>query len=380
LKIKQLSNDIDAKKYLTELNVDSGGIKILAKKMSLHLYLIENMHYAAANILKQDALSIGADLAVPQGVITCSQERVNAILIGSRKHIEILSRKELAQPFGLKEIAKDLQQLLKQVKMYNPRIMGVINANDDSFYSESRFKESNALEAIYKMKSSGATIIDIGGVSSRPGASNVSSKDELLRVKPIINSLYEQKMYDEIELSIDSYSPNVISYALERGFHIVNDITGLQDDDVCKLISTFNATAVIMHMQGTPETMQSLPSYKDVVLEIDEFFNLQIEKAKSFAIEKIMLDVGIGFGKTLEHNLELLKHLEHFTHHGYELLFGASRKSMINQILDTPIEKRLSATLALHLKAIENGATVIRVHDVEEHFQMLSVHEALKLV
>jgi len=380
LKIKKLSNNIDAKKYLTELNVDSGGIKILSKKMSLHLYLIEDIHYAAANILKQDALSIGADLAVPKGVITCSQERVNAILIGSRKHMEILSRKELAQPFGLKEIAKDLQQLLKQVKINKPKIMGIINANDDSFYPNSRFKESRALEAIYEMKSSGASIIDIGGVSSRPGAPDVSSKDELMRVKPIIDSLYQQKMYEEIELSIDSYSPNVISYALERGFHIVNDITGLQNDDVCELISTFKATAVIMHMQGTPKIMQNSPSYKDVILEVDKFFGIQIEKAKYFGIKKIMLDVGIGFGKTLKHNLELLKHLEHFTHHGHEILFGASRKSMINEILKTPIEKRLSATLILHLKAVENGASVIRVHDVKEHVQMLSVHEALKLI
>jgi len=380
LKIKQLSTEIDTKKYLTDLNVDASGIKILAKKMHLHLYFIQDMHYAAANILKQDALSIGADLAVPQGVITCSQERVDAILIGSRKHIEILSRKELAQPFGLKEIAKDLQQLLKPAKFNDIRIMGVINANDDSFYSGSRFKESSALEAIYKMKNSGAKIIDLGGVSSRPGALAVSEEEELARVKPIIDALYAQKTYEDIELSIDSYAPNVISYALEHGFHIVNDITGLQDDNVCKLISTYNATAVIMHMQGTPQTMQNSPKYEDVVLEVDSFFSRQIEKAKSFKIEKIMLDVGIGFGKTLGDNLELLKHLEHFRHHGYEILFGASRKSMINQILQTPIEKRLSATLALHLKAIQNGASLIRVHDVEEHFQMLSVHEALKMV
>ena len=380
MKIKRLSNDIDTKEYLNRLNVDSGGIKILSKKMQLYLYHIQDMHYAAANILKQDALSIGADLAVPQGVITCSQERVDAILIGSRKHIEILSRKELAQPFGLKYIAKDLQKLLKPLSTRELKIMGVINANDDSFYSQSRFKENDALEAILNMQKQGAKIIDIGGVSSRPGSINVSADEEFSRIKPIVDALYSQNIHESIKLSIDSYTPKVVSYALEHGFHIVNDITGLADDELCKLVASYNAKAVIMHMQGAPKTMQKNPEYLDVVLEVDEFFTRQIEKAKSFGIEDIALDVGIGFGKTLEHNLELLKHLKHFTHHGQEILFGASRKSMIDKILPTPVEERLSATLALHLKAIENGATIIRAHDVKEHFQAISVYQALKSV
>lgn len=377
MKIKRLSSEIDAKKYLTKLNVDSGGIKILANKMEQHLYYISEMKTAAANILKQDALSIGADLAVPQGVITYSTETVDAILIGTRKHMEILSRKELAQPFGLKEIAKNLKQMLQTKGQTEIRLMGIVNANDDSFYANSRFKESHAVKAIEQMVSEGANIIDIGAVSSRPGAKYVEPEDELKRVKPIIDALYLEKFHEKTILSLDSYTPKVISYALERGFHIINDITGLQNDDVCKLVGEYNATAVIMHMQNSPKNMQNNPSYSDVITEIDDFFLTRIEKADHFSIKNLMLDVGIGFGKKLEHNLQLLQHLNHFKYHGFELLFGASRKSLIDQILPTPVEERLSATIALHLKAVQNGATTLRVHDVKEHKQALSIYHAL---
>lgn len=374
--IEKISNDIDYKKALEEIGVDGGGVNILASKMKHHLFYIKDLHVGAANILKQDALSIGADLAVPKGTVIAKHERVDAILIATQKQLVELSRKELAQPFGLKELANRLKLFSKSVMPKKVDIMGIVNANEDSFFEGSRFKNSEAVGKIYEMLEQGATIIDIGGVSSRPGSVTVSADEELERIRPIVDALYEEKIYEKTLLSIDSYEPRVIAYVLERGFKIVNDITGLENDEVCKLCASHDAMAVIMHMQGTPKDMQKDPVYDNVVLHVENFFKQRIEKAKDFGIKDIVLDVGIGFGKTLSHNIELIKNLEHFLHLGYPLLVGASRKSMINEISKAEIKERLAGTLALHLKAIDNGASIIRVHDVYEHIQALHVRDA----
>ncbi|MCT7609787.1 dihydropteroate synthase [Aliarcobacter butzleri] len=367
----------DSKKFFENLGCDSGGISILSKKSKLHTLYIKDLHVGAANILKQDALSIGADLAVPNGVIIAKDKYVNALLIGTTKHFENLAKKELAQPFGLKELAKSLKDYVKE-QNYPTKIMGVLNANEDSFFKNSRFDNSEACQKIEKMIEDGANIIDIGAVSSRPGSLPVSENIELDRLKDIVQTIYQNKYYEKVDFSIDSFSPKVIEYVLNHGFKIVNDITGLQNDEVCKLVSKYNAQAVIMHMQNNQTNMQEAPFYEDVIVEIDDFFTKRLEKVKSFGVKDIVLDVGIGFGKTLEHNLLLLKNLEHFKHFGYELLIGASRKSMIDKITPTEILDRLPGTLAIHLESIRNGASIIRCHDVKEHFQAIKVFEAIE--
>ncbi|MCT7596459.1 dihydropteroate synthase [Aliarcobacter butzleri] len=367
----------DSKKFFENLGCDSGGISILSKKSKLHTLYIKDLHVGAANILKQDALSIGADLAVPNGVIIAKDKYVNALLIGTTKHFENLAKKELAQPFGLKELAKSLKDYVKE-QNYPTKIMGVLNANEDSFFKNSRFDNSETCLKIEKMIEDGANIIDIGAVSSRPGSLPVSENIELDRLKDIVQTIYQNKYYEKVDFSIDSFSPKVIEYVLNHGFKIVNDITGLQNDEVCKLVSKYNAQAVIMHMQNNQTNMQEAPFYEDVIIEIDDFFTKRLEKVKSFGVKDIVLDVGIGFGKTLEHNLLLLKNLEHFKHFGYELLIGASRKSMIDKITPTEVTNRLPGTLAIHLESIRNGASIIRCHDVKEHFQAIKVFEAIE--
>ncbi len=366
----------DTKKFYENLGCDSGGISILSKKSKLHTLYIKDLHVGAANILKQDALSIGADLAVPSGVIIAKDKYVDAVLIGTTKHFETLSRKELAQPFGLKELAKSLKDYVKEIN-YKTKIMGVLNANEDSFFKNSRFDNSQASFLIEKMIEDGANIIDIGAVSSRPGSIAVEEDVELIRIKDIVDTIYKNKYYEKVDFSIDSYAPKVIDYVLNHGFKIVNDITGLENDEVCKIASKYDAQVVIMHMQNDPTSMQQEPFYENVILEIDSYLKNQIEKAQSFGIKDIVLDVGIGFGKTLEHNLLLLKNLEHFKHFGYELLIGASRKSMINMITPAEVVDRLPGTLAIHLESIKNGASIIRCHDVKEHFQAIKVYEAI---
>jgi len=378
MQIYRLGNIADKEAVLKALGVESGGVAIMAKKMELMYFYIKDLRTPAANILKQDALSIGAELAVPGGVITCEKPTYDCILIGTKKHMEILSKKELAQPFGLKALAHELKQFLAR-EVYPVRIMGVINANEDSFYEGSRFMAEDAVTQIEQMIADGADIIDIGAVSSRPGSQPVSESVELERIKPICDAIAQNRLYEKALFSVDSYNPSVIDYALKSGFGIVNDITGGANDEVVKLAAEHGAKLCIMHMQGTPKTMQQDPHYEDVTAEVSAFFEERIAKCEALGMkrEDIILDVGIGFGKTLEHNLTLLRNMEHFTHFGCEVLIGASRKSMIDKIIPTPTEERLPGTLAIHLKAVENGATIVRCHDVIEHKQALAVWEAL---
>ncbi len=264
--------------------------------------------------------------------------------------------------------------------MKNVEIMGIINANDDSFFKNSRFEGKDAILKIEQMIDDGADIIDIGAVSSRPGSKEVSKEIEFQRVEDIFKLIYSSKLYKEVRFSIDSYTPYVIKYALDCGFSIINDITGLKNDEVCTLASAYKAKVVIMHMQKNPKTMQDKPSYTDLLKEVEEFFKQRIKKAKSFGIEDIVLDIGIGFGKTLEHNIKLIQNLNSFSSLSYPLLIGASRKSLINQIVTSDIEDRLAGTLVIHLEAINKGASIVRCHDVKEHFQALKVQQALQQV
>lgn len=376
--VERLSNTTDLRTELKRLGVDGGGIGIMADKATLHLIRICDLHVGAANILKQDALSIGADLAVPRGTVTAAVQRVDALLIATERQLQQLILKEKAQPFGLKQLSAELESFGRLEKAKKISVMGVVNANDDSFYRASRFQGDAAMERIVAMIGEGADIIDLGGVSTRPGSASVSAEEELERLRPVIDLLYAEKIHEKIRLSLDSYEPSVISYALERGFHIVNDITGLSNDEVARLCGSYGATVVIMHMQGTPQTMQQNPSYDSVIHEVELFFRERIEKAERFGIRDMILDCGIGFGKRLEDNLALIAHQKHFLRLGKPLLVGASRKSMINALSPSQSEERLPGTLAVHLKAIEEGVSVVRVHDVKEHVQAIRVWEAVQ--
>jgi len=378
MSVIKLSNETDVKALLHKIGVDSGGVDILAKKAQHHIIHITKLHVGGANILKQDALSVGADLAVPRGTVIASIKEVDCILIATQRQLQKLAKKELAQPFGLKEVAKELLKISQIKEPKDIKIMGIINANDDSFFSGSRFLGLSAVEKIEQMVEGGADIIDIGGVSSKPNAEVVSAKEELERVKPIIDALYDAKLYQTQSLSIDSYAPSVISYALERGFTIVNDITGLRSVEVCKLCAEYDATAIAMHMQGTPQTMQKSPTYESVIDEVYSYLQDSILHAESLGVKDIVVDIGIGFGKTLAHNLALIKHLEHFLTLKRDILVGASRKSMIDKIYPSTIEQRLPATLAIHLEALRNGASIVRVHDVEEHKRAVEVFKAFR--
>ena len=379
MKIFRIDTPDRKREILKKLGCDSGGVSIMAKKMETLLFMIEGMSAGAANILKQDALAVGAELAVPIGVVTCKASHYDAMLMGTQRQLEYLVKKEKAQPFGLKKVAETLETFLQE-RRYPVRIMGVVNANDDSFYPESRYKEKAALEAIERMIEEGADIIDVGAVSSRPGSEPVATEEELSRLKPVLDSIKREKLTEKALFSIDSYTPEAVSLALEYGFRIVNDITGLRNEMIGRLVKTHDAKLVVMHMQGSPKTMQKDPVYRNVILDIDAFFEERLEKAEKIGLKRdaLILDVGIGFGKTLEHNLTLLKNLKHFTRFGCEILIGASRKSMIDKIVPASVEERLPGTLAIHQEALRRGASIVRCHDVKAHHQAIAVYEAIE--
>ena len=256
--------------------------------------------------------------------------------------------------------------------------MGILNINDDSFYKNSRTNDGQFLTKAYEILSDGADILDVGAVSSRPGAICISEVEEFTNLKPIIDICYKHKLYELLNLSIDSYSPLVLEYALDHGFTMINDITGLNNDKVASLAASFQATICVMHMQGGPGSMNLNPQYDNVILELDTFFHDRIEKAKQFGIKKIILDVGISFGKSLEHNLQLIKHQGHFLKFGLPLLIGASRKGFLSKIIKSKVEDRLAETLAIHIKALQEGASILRVHDVRAHHKALEVLKALE--
>jgi len=255
--------------------------------------------------------------------------------------------------------------------------MGILNITPDSFSDGGQFFSTDAaFEQAKQMIKEGADIIDIGGESTRPGSAPVSEAEELRRVLPVIELLVKERI--SIPISIDTYKPRVAQASLERGARLVNDVSGLRNKKMIEVVAQFEATVIIMHMQGEPKTMQLNPTYTNVISEIKTFFQDQIKAAQASGIKNIILDPGLGFGKTLAHNCEILRRLNEFTDIGYPILLGASRKSFIGALNDdTPVNNRLAGTIAAHIIAIQNGASIIRVHDVAAHRQAVQVIEGI---
>ncbi len=257
-------------------------------------------------------------------------------------------------------------------------IMGVLNTTPDSFSDGGLFlNEDDAVKHALKMVKEGADIIDIGGESTRPGAKGVALDEELARTIPVIKKLAEKT---NVLISIDTAKSDVARKALEAGASIVNDITGLKGDShMAEVAAEFNATVVLMHIKGTPRTMQQNPVYKDLINEIIKSLKESIEIAETAGIDKdkIIIDPGIGFGKTTEHNLEIIDQLARFKALKKPILIGVSRKSFIGSVLDVEPDKRIMGTASSCALAIANGADIIRVHDVSEMKQVTRMTDAI---
>ena len=258
------------------------------------------------------------------------------------------------------------------------RFMGIINISPDSFYEQSRCNSTDeVLAKAEKMKREGADFLDIGAESSRPGSNPISEQEEIDKLIPVISSLV--KIID-IPISVDTYKPTVAKEALQAGAKIINDITGLQKNpEMADVISQFDAGVIIMHMQGSPITMQKNPSYKNVIQEVKEFLeqSVKISKAAGIFSDQIAIDPGIGFGKDQKHNLEILSKLEKFIELGHPILIGVSRKSFIGNILKLPPEGRLEGSLAASVIGVTKGVSIVRTHDIKETRNAIKVTEAI---
>lgn len=258
-------------------------------------------------------------------------------------------------------------------------IMGILNVTPDSFSDGGQFeRQSAALEHAREMLDQGAVIIDIGGESTRPGADEVDAETEMERVLPVITQL--QQSFPEALLSIDTTKASVAREAWKAGARIINDVTGLTGDpDMAALVAETGAGVVIMHMQGTPRSMQASPHYENVVGEICAFFEQQLQICREAGVreEQIVWDPGIGFGKTLEHNLQILRSLDRFAIAGRPVLLGVSRKSLFKKLLGSDVDNRLWSTVAVTAEARRQGVRIHRVHDVRPNWEALHMTEAI---
>jgi len=266
----------------------------------------------------------------------------------------------------------------RSLNLDRPQIMGVLNVTPDSFSDGGKFVgRQAAIEHAQAMVEAGAAIVDIGGESTRPGAAEVSVEEELARVIPVIEALAGTI---PAILSIDTSKPEVMTAAVASGAGLINDVRALQEPGALETVAGLDVPVCLMHMQGQPRTMQQNPHYQDVVEEVYGFLMDRVEACEQHGIarDRLLLDPGFGFGKSLEHNMRLLAHLERFQGAGLPLLVGMSRKSMLGMILDKPVEERLYGSLALATLAAWQGAQVIRVHDVAETLDVLKVVAAAR--
>jgi len=259
----------------------------------------------------------------------------------------------------------------KELSFEHPLIMGILNITHDSFYDGGMYSsDSEYLNRIEIMIREGAAIVDIGAISTRPGAHQLPVADELKRIDPVVQGV--RKNFPEIIISVDTYRSEVAKSVIELGADMINDISGgTFDKNMFNTIIDLDIPYVMMHIQGTPENMQKHPTYDNVVDEISGFFEKQISELKSRGFEKIILDPGFGFGKNLEHNYSLLASIKEFHRFGYPVMAGLSRKSMINKILRIGPEDALNGTTVLNTIALLSGANILRVHDVKEAMETI---------
>jgi len=393
MRILQSVRPGNLRKLMQEIRVDSYGIGIMLAKAEHYLIRLNIVSNISANILKQEMLSLGGDVAVARGALTGSVNKTDCLLMGTLAQFSRLNQKLKNQPFGLSRLGQDLSGSLIKFRKQNftldlgkyklnlgtrTNIMGILNITSDSFSGDgiSHLPVEEALERAEQMVRDGADIIDVGGESSRPGAKPVLLKEELKRVIPVIRLLAKKI---KVPISIDTYKPQVAEKAIDCGAVIVNDITGLRNTEMGKVVSRKKAGLVLMHMRGNPRTMQKNIMYISLMDEVISYLEAGITKAYEAGIsaDRIIIDPGLGFGKTKEQNLEILNNLKDLKILGRPILAGPSRKSFIGKILNAGPGERIFGTAAACVLAAKNGANMVRVHDVAAVKDALTVGDSI---
>jgi dihydropteroate synthase len=266
----------------------------------------------------------------------------------------------------------------KLVDLADPSVMGVLNITPDSFFKGSRIDSiDDALSRVENFLNQGAKFIDLGAYSSRPGAANISLEEEMQRIIPYVEAIHQQ--FPEAIISIDTFRATVAKNAIHAGAHIINDISaGTLDKEMFETIATLNVPYIIMHMKGTPQNMQELAEYKNVSIEVSNYFSDKIAALRALGVKDVILDPGFGFSKTIDHNYEMLQHLEDLQIFGLPILVGVSRKGMIHKFLQTSPAEALNGTTVLNTIALMKGANILRVHDVKEAVECVNLVQKMQ--
>jgi len=386
---------------MARLGSERAGVARMIPKAKHYVIKVHGVRSPAALILKETMLSRGGDAAIHRDCITSRIDRSDVLIMGSKKALKGLITDLREQPFSLPALAEEIEgalvayecavpelpaenELPEELRQFYEKmrkqtlVMGILNVTPDSFSDGGVYMDrAAAIERGLKMVEEGADVIDVGGESSRPGAEPVSIEEELRRVIPVIEGLVGKV---SVPISIDTYKPEVARAALDAGASILNDITGLQNPEMRILAAEQKCPTCIMHMRGTPRTMQENPVYEDVVSEIMAFLRQRINEAVEAGVpeELLIIDPGIGFGKTVEHNTEILRRLRDFKSIGRPILVGTSRKAFIGALLGgLPPDRRLEGTAATVALSIANGANLVRVHDVGEMVRVARISDAI---
>ncbi len=361
----------DINKELLNIGFDAGYSNIAAEKFRYKNIKIFDLTPAQANIIKQTAISVGADCGTHRDVITGGIEKSNIILGGSYSQLNKICVKLKEQPFKLSLLADRITVLLNQ-KQKKTKIVGVLNITDNSFSDGGKYLEPVAAQKrLIELAEEGADIVDIGAESTKPYSEPVDAQIQIERLKPILEFVQNENI--KIPVSIDTRSSIVAEFVLNMGASIINDVSGFDfDKKMADVVSKYDCSVIIQHSKGTPETMQNHPHYYDTVEEIFMSLRYKIDLANSYGIKNIIIDPGIGFGKTKEDNFELINRAEEFFSLGCPLMYGISRKSLLG-INDNDNQLKDSLSAAISYPLIKKGVDYLRVHNVKLHKKLLEL-------
>lgn len=387
----------ELKNTLEEMGCDMGALPYFDDRRQVTALRIAEVDTRAANALKQEMLSRGGDVAVHRHAIDRGVERCDCLIFGTKKQLRHLTEKLSAMAYwGLPEVKQEIEGAMaglnrKRHTLNLPggraldlgkktKLMAIVNLTEDSFFPGSRSSSTDCLKKVEAMIDQGADILDLGAESTRPGSSPVDRETEISRLVPAIEAI--RREYPAIPISVDTTKSSVAKACLDSGADIINDISGLGfDQDLPTTVAKAGAPLVIMHIKGVPRTMQESPHYDCLPGEICRYFEERIDLAVQAGVprDQIVLDPGIGFGKTTEHNLTLLGHNEFFRSLGLPILIGHSRKSVFGAVLgESDPSNRLEATLAATALCVWQDMEIVRVHDVRENRQVIDTIWALK--
>jgi dihydropteroate synthase len=390
--LQQISPEKDRLIYeIKKIGADPYALKMWEKGVNINIKL-KNISYAQANIIKQEAIASGIDAVVSRGTVSGAKEKTDILILGNINGVARLVNRLKLQPFGLEKLAEDIIYFMsenrknyflardKKIELSKTVVMGILNATPDSFSDGGEYLSKERIDERLTFLNKYSDIIDIGGESTRPGAVEITDSEEKDRISyPLERAL---ELTDRV-ISVDTTKSKVAEYALNKGAHLINDISGLTfDADMARVCADFGAAVCIMHIKGRPKDMQENTDYVNMLEEIKYFLYDRIDYALKMGIDenKIIIDPGIGFGKSLEDNYVIIKYLSEFEKLGFPLLIGLSRKSLIGKVDGSRAGERDLTSKALEAISVVNGADIIRTHDVESLSKILTVVDFYKKV